>query len=240
METITQRYRDTTADLAYSILLKLGGTVDDIEQIFKDKTDDLLYAILKKLGNGSAYAEEIQDLVTADTIEIADNTFIIALVFESDTAQDIKIGTAPGLSDIADIAADEVEPGVPYEKVINKKYNTPQVWHITSEDPFTLTIIKTGAGATNVTVIGNQPQTIEGLATGNTVDINERTFINALILESGTTQTVKIGTTDGGNEIFEGEVEADVPFEDVINKFFTEDTTLYITADNPFDMTIIK
>lgn len=47
MPQIENRYNDKTNDLLYAILLRLGGSTEDIENVYVSTTNDLLYAILK-------------------------------------------------------------------------------------------------------------------------------------------------------------------------------------------------
>ena len=52
MAVVNEIYNDRTKDILYAILLKLGGTMADVEQKYLSNSDDLLYAILKVLDAG--------------------------------------------------------------------------------------------------------------------------------------------------------------------------------------------
>lgn len=48
-----QNSNSTKCDLLYSVLLALGGTMNDVKQLYNNSADDLLFAILTVLSNGS-------------------------------------------------------------------------------------------------------------------------------------------------------------------------------------------
>jgi hypothetical protein len=79
---------DTTQDLLYSILLKMGGTIADIEEKFFDSRDDLLYAILKKTGTGGAGGadDRIYYLLHSDSSrDLPADTAVTHILIDSDT-----------------------------------------------------------------------------------------------------------------------------------------------------------
>ncbi len=134
-ETIQPIYRSTRHDLLYAILLKLGGTMLDIENLYSSTDEDLLYAILKN----TTGVTELTNQQTGSTIAIAAKSFIRTLIFESATTQNIKVGTTNGGGEIFD---DIVTANITFEAVINTYFKNATTLYITAVNPFTLTIIK--------------------------------------------------------------------------------------------------
>ena len=70
--------------------------------------------------------------------------------------------------------------------------------------------------------------------------VQAKTLLQTLVIVSATTQVVKIGTTIGGGEIFNDIVNAGVPFEDTITKFFAVDTQIFVTITGQISLYIYK
>ncbi len=66
------------------------------------------------------------------------------------------------------------------------------------------------------------------------------TVVAVNVIKSETSQHVSIGTAPGASDIFDGDVEANIPYEDVINTFVLKNTTWYVTAANPVSLEIHK
>lgn len=63
-------------------------------------------------------------------------------------------------------------------------------------------------------------------------------LIEVIVIKTDTTQTIKIGTTAGGNDIVELEVQADIPATIRLDLYFDTSTFIYFTGT--FDAKIYR